>query len=346
MLIILTLFLILATLCLLGAYQLPTPFTAPLLFLWLILVSMCGTWHFDLMTAMYVVDTTSSAERSAKISVVLGWGYAAGTPGFAIGALVLLTYIVFILPESFDLPRRMKLREQWQTRNETLDPIICGPSLNAFLRPLALLKPHRNPTTGTWNLRLFWCAIHAFFSSIAAGYMWTAVINGYVLTTASIATGTSLIVLTPAIVKLGRRLYTTNDSSSEPTRNFKVDKHMAIFGWIADIIAVASLSAAQTYAHVLICVIILGASYFRLSAFRSVVVASGDALRSGEILAAIQTITSVGNTLSGVVLGSVLTATINTHPGMVFVVYSAFASVSVIALCLIQDLDRSIVDSY
>jgi hypothetical protein len=49
-------------------------------------------------------------------------------------------------------------------------------------------------------------------------------------------------------------------------------------------------------------------------------------LSPGEILAAIQTVMSIGVALSGLVLGSVLSASINTFPGLVFLVYSVRSS--------------------
>ncbi|KAJ7788558.1 major facilitator superfamily domain-containing protein [Mycena olivaceomarginata] len=382
MLVVLTVILILGTLCLIGAYRLPIVFTAPLLFSWLILISITGSWQFDLMTAMYVIDTTTSQERTSRLSIVLGWGYVSGIPGFAIGgalttylesntavywvvislALILLAYVAFILPESFDSTKRAKLQEEWQNERAELGSGYLKSLLSIFFRPLLLLKPHRNPT-GSWNLRLLWCGTHAFFSGMASGYLWTAVIvylalhmqyrpddNGYVLTAGAISTGISLVVITPLAIKLlsnfyGAKSISANDiesthSEASSSGISKMDKHLAIFGWTMDIVAVALLSLARTRVEVFICVATLGASYFRLSAFRSVVAASGDPIRSGEILAAIQTITSFGNAISGVILGSVLTASIDTFPSLVFLVYSVISSVSVVALCLIRESDR------
>ncbi|KAF7357606.1 MFS general substrate transporter [Mycena sanguinolenta] len=385
MLTALTVILILGTLCLIGASRLPVVFTAPLLLSSLILTSITGSWQFDLMTVMYVVDTTTAQERTSRLSFVLGCAYASGIPGFAFGgaltaylrsntavywvvisiSLILLAYIRFILPESFDSTRRAKLQEEWQREQAQLGSSYIRSSLDSFFRPLLLLKPHRNPITGVWKLRLLYCGIHAFFSGLASGYLWTAVIvylalhlqygpddNGYVLTAGAISTGISLVVLTPLAIKslspfYGKTSISANEIESpnlaDPNSgSSKMDKHLAIFGWTLDIVAVALLSLAQTRVEVFICVAALGASYFRISAFRSVVAASGDPIRSGEILAAIQTITSCGNAISGLVLGSVLTASINTFPNLVFLVYSAIASVSVVALCLIRESDRYI----
>ncbi|KAF8189826.1 major facilitator superfamily domain-containing protein [Mycena galopus ATCC 62051] len=380
MLMILTVVLILGTLCLIGAYRLPMVFTAPLLLSWLVLASIAGQWQFDLMTVMYVVDTTTSEERTSGLSFVLGWAYIAGIPGFAIGgalttylgsntavywavigiALVLLAYIAFILPESFDSTRRAKLQQQWQNERAAG---YAKSSFDTFLRPLLLLKPRRDPATGFLNLRLLWCGIHAFFSGLASGYLWTAFVvyvalhlhyrpddSGYILSAGAISSGGSLVVITPLAIKLLSPFYNTRSANDVETPNSeasssgssKMDKHLAIFGWMVDIMAIALLPLARTRGQVAICVVTLGGSYFRLSAFRSVVAASGDPLRSGEILSAIQTITSFGNVISGLVLGSVLTASINTFPGLVFLVYSAIASVSVIALCLIRESDRYI----
>ncbi|KAJ7107812.1 major facilitator superfamily domain-containing protein [Mycena epipterygia] len=384
MLIGLTAMLILSSLCMIGAYRLPTPFTAPLLILWLITMSIAGPSRFALMTAMYVVDTTSPQERTAQLSILIGWGYAAGIPGFSLGgaltaytesntavywtviaiALGVVAFIIFALPESFDAGRRAKLQEEWQNEGSDRDSPLRG-----FLRSLALLKPHRNPITGAWNLRLLWCAVHGFTQAVASGYLWSAVLiylrlhlgykpddNGYVLSTAAVATGVSLIVITPLVIKFGRPFYgerallpaNNSESTTESARqgtssgNSKMDKHLAIFGWIIDLVAIALFPLARTRIQVLIPLVILGASYFRVSAFRSVVVASGDPLRSGELMAAIQTVSALGAVLSGLVLGSVLSASINTFPGLVFLVYSAIASVSVLALCLIKESDRYI----
>ncbi|KAJ6558332.1 major facilitator superfamily domain-containing protein [Mycena capillaripes] len=384
MLVGLTAMLIVSSFCMIGAYRLPTPFTAPMLVLWLITMSIAGSSRFSLMTVMYVVDTTSPQQRTAQLSILIGWGYAAGIPGFSLGgalttytdsntavywtviaiAVGLLTFITFVLPESFDTARRAKLQEEWQNEGSDRDS-----PLQSLLRSLALLKPHRNPITGAWNLRLLWCAVHGFTQGIASGYLWSAVLvylrlhlgyrpddNGYVLSTAAVATGVSLIVITPLVIKFGRPFYgertllpaNNSESITESTRqgtssgNSKMDRHLAIFGWMIDIVAIALFPLAQTRIQVLIPLVILGASYFRVSAFRSVVVASGDPLRSGEIMAAIQTVSGLGAVFSGLVLGSVLSASINTFPGLVFLVYSAIASVSVLALCMIKESDRYI----
>ncbi|KAJ7100555.1 major facilitator superfamily domain-containing protein [Mycena crocata] len=380
MLVGLTAVLIVSSFCMIGAYRLPAPFTAPLLVLWLITMSV-GSSPFSLIIAMYVVDTTSPQQRTAQLSIVIGWGYAAGIPGFSLGgalttytnsntavywtviaiAVGLLALITLVLPESFDAARRIKLQEEWQNEGSDRDS-----PLRSFLRSLASLKPHRNPSTGAWNFRLLWCAIHGFAQAIATGYLWSAVLvylrlhlgyksddNGYVLSTAAIATGVSLIVITPLVIKFGQPFYGERplvlaESTTESVRqgtssaDSKMDKHLAIFGWMIDIVAIALFPLARTRIQVLIPLVIVGVSYFRVSAFRSVVVASGDPIRSGEIMAAIQTVSSLGSVFSGLVLGSVLSASIETFPGLVFLVYSAIASVSVLALCLIKESDRCI----
>ncbi|KAJ7237304.1 major facilitator superfamily domain-containing protein [Mycena haematopus] len=381
MLIVFTVILILGTLCIIGAYRLPVVFTAPLLLSWLVLISITGASQFDLMTVMYVVDTTTSYERTSRLSFVMGWAHVSSIPGFAIAgvlttylesdmavcwavigiALVLLAYIIFVLPESFDSTSREILQAEWHDERTELGPGYITSALDIFFRPLLLLKPHRNPLTGAWNLRLLWCGIHALFSGLASGYIWTAMVvylalhlqefqpqyapddNSYVLKVGGISTSVSLVVLTPlALMFLSRFYGAGNDveSTNSTGENSKMDKHLAIFGWTVDIIAVALFPLARTRLQVMICVAALGASYFRLSAFRSVVAASSDPIRNGEVLSAIQTLTSFGNALSGVVLGSVLTESISTFPSLVFLVYSAIASVSVVALCLIRESDR------
>ncbi|KAJ6498099.1 major facilitator superfamily domain-containing protein [Mycena vitilis] len=378
--VLLTVVLILATLCIIGAHRLSASLTAPLLLLWLVLISLAGTWQFDLMTAIYVADTTTPQQRTSSLSIVLGWGYFAGVPGFALGgvvtartgsntavywivialALVLLAFIIFVLPESFGISKRARLQEQWESEQADLGRAgRLESTLGTLFRPLVLLKPHRNAATGRWNLRLLWCGIHAFTSGVASGYIWSAVLiylalhlgykpddNGYVLTTASVATGASLVIVTPFILRIGRPFYSAADprqpdlANAETAVGSKMDLHLAIFGWIIDAVAVGLFPLARTRTEVIIPMVILGASYFRVSAFRSVVVASGDPVRSGELLAGIQTLTSLGVAFSGLVLGSVLSASINTFPGLVFLVYSAIAFVSVIALCLIHDSDK------
>ncbi|KAJ6486948.1 major facilitator superfamily domain-containing protein [Mycena sanguinolenta] len=368
MLLILTVILILGTLCMIGAYRLPVFFTAPLLLAWLILISVTGASQFDLMTVMYVVDTTttSSYQRTSRLSFVMGWAHVSSIPGFVIGgalttylqsntavcwaviaiALALLAYITFILPESFGRTSRERLQAEWLDERVDIGPGYMASALNTFFRPLLLLKPHRNPVTGGWNLRLLWCGIHALFSGLASGYIWTAMVvylalhlqelqpqygpddNSYILKVGGISTSLSLVVVTPLAIKIISRFYGAakdddDDDNSTNSGAGGMDKHLAIFGWTVDIIAVALLPLARTRMQVITCVAALGASYFRLSAFRSVVAASGDPLRSGEILSAIQTITSFGNALSGVVLGSVLTESISTFPSLVFLVYSA-----------------------
>ncbi|KAJ6611224.1 major facilitator superfamily domain-containing protein [Mycena sp. CBHHK59/15] len=387
MMVVLTVLIILNSLCLIGAYKLAIGFTAPLLLLWLVLASATGPWEIDIMTVMYVVDTTATKKRTSMLSVVMGCAYVAGIPAFAIGgwlttwtqddavvywavigiALFLLAYIAFILPESFDHARREKLASEWKNERERSGrgTGYLNSALETFFQHLTLLKPHRDPVTGRWNLRLLWCGVHAFLSALASGYLINSILiylalhmrykpdeNGYTLTVSAIATGFSLIIVTPLLIKWGRHFYgfaykhTTNPSVKRDTRNSlinaKLDKHLAIFGWTIDILSMAFLPLARTRMQVTISLMVLGASYFRISTFRCVVVASGDSIRSGEILAAIQTLTALGTALSGLVLGSVLSASIDTFPGLVFLVYSAIAFVSVVALCLIKDSDRYI----
>ncbi|KAJ6467036.1 hypothetical protein DFH09DRAFT_1381555 [Mycena vulgaris] len=270
MLVGLTAMLILSSLCMIGAYRLPTPFTAPLLVLWLITMSIAGSSRFSLMTVMYVVDTTSPQQRTAQLSILIGWGYAAGIPGFSLGG-ALTTYT------------DSNTAVYW-----TVIAIALG--LLAFI---------------------------AFFGRPFYGERALLPANNSESTTELARQGTS-------------------------SGNSKMDKHLAIFVWMIDIVAIALFPLARTRIQVLIPLVILGASYFRVSAFRSVVVASGDPLRSGEIMAAIQTVSTLGAVLSGLVLGSVISASINTFPGLVFLVCSAVASVSVLALCLIKESDRYI----
>ncbi|KAJ7107847.1 major facilitator superfamily domain-containing protein [Mycena epipterygia] len=384
MLVGLTATLIVSSLCMIGAYRLPTPFTAPLLVLWLITISIAGQSRFDLITSMYVVDTTSPQQRTAQLSILIGLGYAAYIPGYSLGgalttytdsntavywiviaiALGLLAFIAFVLPESFDAGRRAKLQEEWQNEGSDRDSPLRG-----FLRSLALLKPHRNPSTDAWNLRLLWCTVHAFTQAVASGYLWSVVFiylwlyldhelnnNRYVLSTVAVATGVSLIVITPLVIKFGRPFYgerallpannseSTTESAWQGTSsgNSKMDKHLAIFGSVIYVVATALFPLARTRIQALILIVILGASYFRVPAFLSVVVASGDPLRSGELLAAIQTVSALGTALSWLILYFVLNASMNTFPGLIFLVYSAIASVSVLALCLIKESDRYI----
>ncbi|KAJ6513570.1 major facilitator superfamily domain-containing protein [Mycena vitilis] len=381
----LTAILIVSTLCMIGAYRLPAPFKAPLLVLWLITVSIAGTSRFSLMAVMYIVDTTSAQQRTAQLSMLTGWGYAAGIPGFSLGgaltaytgsntavywtvlaiAIGMLVFIVFVLPESFDAAKRAKLQEEWKKEGSDRDS-----ALRNFVRTLALLRPHRNPNTGTWNLRLLWCAVHAFTHSLASGYFWSAVLiylrlqlgykpndNGYILSIAAVATGVSLIVITPLVIKFGRPLYgestplpaadsesaTTHARKGTSSENSKMDKHLTILGAIIDLVATALFPFARTRVQVMIPLCVVGASYFRISAFRSVVVASADPIRSGELLASIHTISGLGTMLSGLVMGSVLSASINTFPALVFFVYSAIVGVSILALLLIRESDRFIV---
>jgi hypothetical protein len=82
-------------------------------------------------------------------------------------------YIVIVLPESFPASKRGELRLQ---REEDMPPISQSwlqrvqSLLVIMVEPLQQLKPKYDPSTGRYNRRLLYCAIHIFIVTLADGY--------------------------------------------------------------------------------------------------------------------------------------------------------------------------------
>ncbi|EIW76669.1 MFS general substrate transporter [Coniophora puteana RWD-64-598 SS2] len=125
----------------------------------------------------------------------------------------------------------------------------------------------------------------------------------------------------------------------------RLDVHLVMASAFFDALGYVSFAAARSLPGHLAAIIAIGFGAGRAPAFRSLVVASVDPLKTGEALAAIEMVSRVGGFLSTLVLGSISTATISTVPQTVFYVHAAIGVLAASILLLIRDRDRWVTPS-
>jgi len=134
--------------------------------------------------------------------MVAGAGSLGSLPAFFLGGLItertknsLIVYYVALaihvvlicstwmfLPESLSVEKRKQLHEEREaetltTGNKPRGIIRCVQALfTTILHPLAFVWPLVDPTTGTRNLRVMWCSLHSFLSSLGTGYIASAIL--------------------------------------------------------------------------------------------------------------------------------------------------------------------------
>ncbi|KAG2103969.1 MFS general substrate transporter [Suillus cothurnatus] len=293
---------------------------------------------------------------------------------FLLGAIIV--YVLAFLPESFPEENRNELRRQrlaqqnveTSARRNLLTRLIS--TITIVFEPLRQLVPGRK-ADGRRNWRVFYCAIHITIAMLAESYAPVALLllyttkysynpaqSGIVLTTLSLSAVFSLTYAVPSLIRVLRPIYARvvalpedqqdpSDDTAVSTSTDVLDIHIALVSRVIN--AVSYIMAAATTTHVshLIAVTAIGLGAVHASIIRSLAVSSVDSLKHahelrwvGEVLAAIEMMSSIGSFLSPLVMGGIFTATISSQPMLVFYIHTAIVIAAASLLFLIRDSDR------
>ncbi|KAG2154079.1 MFS general substrate transporter [Suillus clintonianus] len=278
-------------------------------------------------------------------------------------------YILAFLPESFPEEKRDELRRQ-RLAQQNVEPSVRRNLLNRFtsaiaiaFEPLKQLAPTRN-ADGRQNWRVVYCAIHIIITMIANSYTAPALIllyttkygynpaqTGTVLTTLSFSAAFTLTYMVPSLIRILRPIYARKvvlledqqgpgDDTVVAMPTDRLDIHIAFVSWVICAVAYSMAAATSTRTLHLIAVTVAGFSAGHTPIIRSLVASSVDPLKQGEVLAAIEMISSIGAFLSPLVMGSIFTATISTQPMLVFHIHAVIVIAAASLLFLIRDSDR------
>ncbi|KAH7907390.1 MFS general substrate transporter [Hygrophoropsis aurantiaca] len=280
-------------------------------------------------------------------------------------------YVVLVLPESFPEEKREELRRKRLSHAEA-EPVSGSgqrfsalwyalTALTLLFEPLKQLAPKRK-WNGKYNLRLLYCAAHVFVTQIGSRYAPLAIIIyyttkysynpaqiGYIISALFLSSVVTLTTTIPMIVRFLRPFYKKRagayeegeiSSNEVAETSGKLELHIVFVSWILAALAMVFAGSAPTFPWQLFAVICVGMSTGHVPVFRSVVAASVEPLKQGETLAAVEMASSVGQTLSSIIMGTVLTVTIATLPKMVFYVHGVFVILGAFILFFIKDSDR------
>ncbi|KAG2350032.1 MFS general substrate transporter [Suillus weaverae] len=281
----------------------------------------------------------------------------------------IFVYVLAFLPESFPEEKRDELRRQRlaqqnveaNTRRNLSSRIIS--TIAIAFEPLKQLVPARK-ADGRKNWRVVYCAIHVIIAMLADSYSPAALLllyttkysynpaqTGIVLTTLSLSAVLSLTYMIPSLIRVLRPMYARkvalpedqrgpSDDIAVSTSTDLLDVHIAFASWVINAISYIMASATTTHVSHLIAVTVVGFGAAHTPIIRSLVVSSVDPLQQGEVLAAIEMMSSMGAFLSPLVMGGIFTATISTQPMLVFYIHAAIVIAAASLLFLIRDSDR------
>lgn len=282
---------------------------------------------------------------------------------FLLGAI--FVYVLAFLPESFPEEKRDELRRQRLAQQNVeagarrnLSSRLISTIAIAF-EPLKQLVPARK-ADGRRNLRVLYCAIHIMIATLADTYTPAALLllyitkysynpaqTGVVLTTLSLSAAFSLTYAIPSLIRVLRpicaREVVLPEDQEDPSDDTAVsrstdllDIHITFVSLVINALAYIMASATTTRVSHLIAVTIAGFSAAHTPIIRSLVVSSVDPLKQGEVLAAIEMMSSIGAFLSPLVMGSIFTATISSQPMLVFYTHGAIVIAAASLLFLIR----------
>ncbi|KAF8133298.1 major facilitator superfamily domain-containing protein [Boletus edulis] len=274
-------------------------------------------------------------------------------------------YVISALPESFPEEKRNALLRM---RPEPSDDRQPAPTRFAFLHifePLRLLIPSRR-LDGSHNWRLAWCAIHTLLLMVASSYAWTALMvlatskyhlspqdTGFFFTSLSVSRTIFLMVIVPPLLRFLRSYYhrkiirplheeedIVNDEELEFETSDHLHVHLAAASCVMTAISLLGAAASPTSRTLILSGIFLGFGAMHGPTIRSLVVGSVDPLQQGEALATFEMVSNAGSILSPIIMGGILTATIDTTPLLLFYVHLVVVLMSSALLFLVRDSDR------
>ncbi|KAG1782366.1 MFS general substrate transporter [Suillus placidus] len=280
----------------------------------------------------------------------------------------IFVYVLAFLPESFPEEKRDELRRERlaqqnveaNTRRKLSSRLIS--TIVIAFEPLKQLVPARK-ADGRKNWRVVYCAIHVIIAMLADSYSPAALLllyttkysynpaqTGIVLTTLSLSAALSLTYTIPLLIRVLRPIYARkvalpeeqgpSDVVAVSTSTDLLDVHIAFVSWVINAISYIMASATKTHLSHLIAVTVVGFGAAHTPIVRSLAVSSVDPLQQGEVLAAIEMMSSIGAFLSPLVMGGIFTATISTQPMLVFYIHAAIVIAAASLLFLIRDSDR------
>ncbi|KAG9315482.1 major facilitator superfamily domain-containing protein [Chiua virens] len=255
-------------------------------------------------------------------------------------------YVVSVLPESFPKEKRVALsqmRQDSESVSGELSSVTLLSSFSLIFEPLKMLVPIRR-LDGTRNWRLAWCGLHTLlfttsFIYTAIGWLviatsvhhLTPAQTGLFLSVVTVSGAITLTVILPLLVRLLRPYYIRGTAHSlleeedrsdteepGPETSDHLDVHLAFVSCVIAGVFYLFAAASTTYQTLILSAICIGFAYVHTPTVRSLAVGSVDPLKQGEALAAIEMVSGVGTVLSPIIMGSILTATINTTPLVLF----------------------------
>ncbi|KAG1863633.1 MFS general substrate transporter [Suillus subalutaceus] len=283
---------------------------------------------------------------------------------FLLGAI--FVYVLAFLPESFPEEKRDELRRQRSAQQASAHQKLSSRLISTIaiaFEPLKQLVPARK-AGGSQNLRVLCCAIHIMITTLADVYTPAALLmlyitkynyspaqTGIVLTTLSLSAVFSLTYAIPSLIRVLRPIYarevTLPEDQQDPSDDTALsmstdllDIHIVFVSLFINAVAYIMASATTTHVSHLIAVAAVGLGGAHGPIVRSLVVSSVDPLKQGEVLAAIEMMSSIGAFLSPLVMGGIFTATISSQPMLVFYTHGAVVIAAASLLFLIRDSDR------
>ncbi|KAH0832310.1 major facilitator superfamily domain-containing protein [Lanmaoa asiatica] len=206
-------------------------------------------------------------------------------------------------------------------------------------------------------------------------YHLTPTDTGLFFTIVTVSSTIVLAVIVPQLVRVlspyyNRRIkyslpmqeYISNGEELELETSDRLDVHLAFVSCVIAGISYLSAAASTTNQALIFCKgssndvrlftdiyiyiftnaagICIGFTTIHAPTVRSLVAGSVDPLKQGEALAAIEMVSNAANALSPIIMGSILTASINTTPLLLFYIHLIVVLISSALLFLIRGVDR------
>ncbi|KZO94123.1 MFS general substrate transporter [Calocera viscosa TUFC12733] len=279
-----------------------------------------------------------------------------------------LLYEIFVLPESYVLEERQEAIEEMQhvidedlpddgkaglkhTLKLAIRPIF------SILEPLLVLVSKIPGGTGR-DYYLLIAGGGAFLWYLGTHYLGLAIMmrlinefhsppdqNGIGMSLLMGGKGLFLVFIFPSVIKYGRLFYAKyalrkgmSLTLQEIAR--RTDTVLIIVSYIIDASFIAMIGFSKTRTGVFACAILMGFGAGGHIALNSLLVSSVHHAQSDEILSANAMLESVGQVLSPIVLGSILSATINTFPGLMFYVSTGICLLSATCIVIFRTVDK------
>lgn len=184
-------------------------------------------------------------------------------------------------------------------------------------------------------------------------YHLTPADTGLFLTSGSISSAIVLMFILPLLIHFLRPYYTRqisrplvleeeihNTQEAGPETSDRLEAHLAFLSCVGAGIFFLGAAASKTNGALIFFGVCLGFTAIHGPAIRSIVAGSVDPPKQGEALAAIEMVTHAGVVLSSVLMGCILTHSIDTKPLLFFYVHLVVVLVSGALLFLVRDADR------